>query len=302
MRKKWFRWLCAIAIPTIALAIFAFVRFNIPYAANAPLAGFQAALGIHAGKRMVDAEIIGHRGSALINPVNPGKPIGNTENAIQAGIDAGVDWIEIDLRRTSNGKLVLFHDESIQADTDASEGRVADLTLESLRGHKVSVDPPEPILTLDEFGEIFLTRLSDERIGLILDIKASGLGTQVLNWIKTSGLDPSRVVIFGEYDILGEYRESGIKLGYTFTWSGKGNRIRYLFRQSEIIRRLAETKASYLVIPTIFCSGSLLREAHANGISTWAYGSEDPRDWDQVRAMGVTGLIVDYPVEAVGLR
>lgn len=302
IRQKGFRCLCAIAIPTIALAASACARFNIPYATNAPLAGFQSAMGIHSGGKMSDAEIIGHRGSALRNPRNLGKPIGNTKNAIQAGIDAGVDWIEIDLRRTSDGTLVLFHDESIQADTNADDGKVADLTLESLLRSEVSVDPPERVLTLEEFGQTFAKPMAAGGIGLILDLKVWGIKSQVLDWIASSGLDPSNVIIFGKYEILTEYRESGFKLGYTYTWKGDGNRIRYLFRQSEIVSRLSELNASYLVIPIIFCRESLAKEAEKNGISTWAYGSDDPRDWEKVRKLGVTGLILDHPKEAVELR
>jgi len=302
IRRKWFRWVCVFALPALLVAIFGLVRFNIPHAVCAPLAGFQAAMGIHAGGERADAEIIGHRGSALRNPKVPSKPIGNTRNAIQAGIDAGVDWIEIDLRRTSDGHLVLFHDESIGADTDSDEGMVSDLGLKQLLGNEVSVDPPEKILTLEEFGAGFAKTLVDDEIGLILDVKVSGVRTQVLDWIAGSGLDPSRVVIFGEYSILLQYRESGCKLGYTFTWSGEGNPKRYLLDRSEIIRRLRKIDASLLVVPVMFCSEDLITEAKKNGVSTWAYGSEDPRDWEKVRKLGVTGLIVDYPEEAAKIR
>ena len=296
IHRKWLRWLCVIAVPVAVLAISGCARLNIPYASNAPLAHLQASLGIHAADNLpAETEIIGHRGSALLNPGNPSKPIGNTKNAIQAGIDAGVDWIEIDLRHTSDGTLVLFHDEFIRKDTDADEGKVADLTLESLRRSKISVVPPERILTLKEFGEIFSKQLADEGIGLILDIKSPGLKTDVLAWIAASGLDPSQVIVFGEYQILAEYQQSGLQLGYTFTWKGEGNRTLYLFRQSEIINRLRKINANFLVIPIIFCGENLIVEAKNNGISTWAYGSEDPRDWEKVRKLGVNGLIVDYP-------
>jgi glycerophosphoryl diester phosphodiesterase len=52
----------------------------------------------------------------------------------------------------------------------------------------------------------------------------------------------------------------------------------------------------------MFCDGDFVKEAEKNGVSTWTYGSEDPRDWDKVRKLGVTGLIVDYPAEAAKFR
>lgn len=301
-RRRWFCWFCFLVLSVLAIAAFGFARFNIPFGACAPLARFQAAMGIHGGGDSADVVIIGHRGSALRNTGTSGKPIGNTKNAIQAGIDGGADWIEIDLRRTSDGQLVLFHDETIAADTEADQGMVSGLTLEQLLGSAVSVDPAEKILTLDEFEAVFGKDLVKGDIGLILDIKVSGIRPQVLEWIAGSGLDSSRVIIFGEYGILLEYRESGCRLGYTFTWSGEGNSMRYLFRRSEIIKRLRKVEASFLVVPVMFCDVELIKEAKRNGASTWAYGSDDPRDWDKVRKLGVTGLIVDYPEKAAKFR
>ena len=80
--------------------------------------------------------IIGHRGSGLdAKPQDP-KPgegadeeasneekelpmIGNTERAIREGIAAGVDWVELDIRATSDlePELVVFHDEEINDKT-----------------------------------------------------------------------------------------------------------------------------------------------------------------------------------------
>ena len=63
-------------------------------------------------------QIIGHRGSGL-SSTDPEKEseeqlIGNTATAIQAGIDAKADWIEIDIRLSEDGHLVVFHDEEIE--------------------------------------------------------------------------------------------------------------------------------------------------------------------------------------------
>ena len=47
--------------------------------------------------------IIGHRGSGL-SQIEEGEPpfIGNTATAIQRGIDAKVDWLEIDIRMSKD--------------------------------------------------------------------------------------------------------------------------------------------------------------------------------------------------------
>ena len=49
--------------------------------------------------------IVGHRGSGLLSTDNK-TVIGNTRTALTKGIAAGADWIEIDVRETSDGHLV----------------------------------------------------------------------------------------------------------------------------------------------------------------------------------------------------
>jgi glycerophosphoryl diester phosphodiesterase len=48
-------------------------------------------------------EIIGHRGARGLAPAN-------SLAAFKAGIAAGVDWVEFDVRTTKDGRIVLLHD------------------------------------------------------------------------------------------------------------------------------------------------------------------------------------------------
>jgi glycerophosphoryl diester phosphodiesterase len=48
-------------------------------------------------------QIIGHRGAAGLAPEN-------TRASFKAAINAGVDWIELDVRKTRDGHVVLSHD------------------------------------------------------------------------------------------------------------------------------------------------------------------------------------------------
>lgn len=71
-------------------------------------------------------QILGPRESFLVNGVtahrgNSGEFPENTNSAFQSGITVGADWIELDILRTKDGKLVVIHDET----TD----RVGDKTL-----------------------------------------------------------------------------------------------------------------------------------------------------------------------------
>ncbi|AKG37977.1 hypothetical protein VK70_24950 [Paenibacillus durus ATCC 35681] len=68
--------------------------------------------------------VIAHRGDWLNAPEN-------TVPAIINAIDLGVDMIEIDVRRTRDGKLILMHDETVDRMTSGS-GAVAELSYDEL--------------------------------------------------------------------------------------------------------------------------------------------------------------------------
>ena len=69
--------------------------------------------------------VVAHRGDWRNAPEN-------SLQAIQNCIDMGVDMVEIDVRETKDGHLVLMHDETIDRTTNA-RGAVQDWTIDSLR-------------------------------------------------------------------------------------------------------------------------------------------------------------------------
>jgi glycerophosphoryl diester phosphodiesterase len=56
----------------------------------------------------------------------------NSLEAIQAAIDLGADFIEIDVRKTKDGQLVLMHDRTLKRTTDG-DGQVKDKTLAEIK-------------------------------------------------------------------------------------------------------------------------------------------------------------------------
>ena len=69
--------------------------------------------------------VVAHRGDWRNAPEN-------SLLAIQGCIDKGVDMIEIDVRKTKDGHLILMHDETLDRTTNGT-GRVDDWTLDSIR-------------------------------------------------------------------------------------------------------------------------------------------------------------------------
>lgn len=85
---------------------------------------------------------------------------GNFENSIAStlrSIELGVDIIEVDVRTTKDGKLVLMHDSSIDR-TTTGEGKVGDLTFEQIRKYRLKAPDgrisKEKVPTFEEFLEV----------------------------------------------------------------------------------------------------------------------------------------------------
>lgn len=81
----------------------------------------------------------------------------NTMLAFRAAAELGVDQIETDIRITSDGELVIIHDETVDRTTNGS-GKVSDFTLAELRAldagvYKGEEFAGERIPTFEEFIE-----------------------------------------------------------------------------------------------------------------------------------------------------
>lgn len=101
----------------------------------------------------------------------------NTLAGIDAAFEGGADGVEIDVRATADGELVLFHDATLER-TAADPRPLADLTLEDLRALEV-IDThdsggPRPIPTFDE-----TLACVDGRGLLVIELKEPGLEERV---------------------------------------------------------------------------------------------------------------------------
>lgn len=73
--------------------------------------------------------VVAHRGNHVDVPEN-------TVASIEAAISAGVDYAELDLRTTRDGKLVLMHNETVDKMTNG-KGKVDSLTFDEIRSLQV---------------------------------------------------------------------------------------------------------------------------------------------------------------------
>lgn len=110
----------------------------------------------------------------------------NSLLALERCLALGVDMVEIDVRRTQDGALVLMHDEKVDR-TTTGKGRVSDLTLGEVQALRLTVDGqasqvPPPTLAA------FL-RAARGRILVNLDLKDDNLAGPVARMVHDVGAD-----------------------------------------------------------------------------------------------------------------
>ena len=113
----------------------------------------------------------------------------NTLDAISACIAFGIDMVELDVRRTADGALVLMHDATVERTTDG-QGAVEALTLAQVRALKVRAAKGGPaaaltarqVPTLDEALD-----LAKDRILINIDAKGDVLA-EVQEKVRARGM------------------------------------------------------------------------------------------------------------------
>ena len=105
--------------------------------------------------------IVAHRGLAEGMPEN-------TIAALRRSIERGLGIIELDVRTTKDGHLVILHDETLDRTTDCS-GRLAELSLERIKSCDAGwpTHSGERIPTLSEVLDLAQKR----PVRLLLDLK-----------------------------------------------------------------------------------------------------------------------------------
>lgn len=106
---------------------------------------------------------ISHRGEHIKRPEN-------TMPAFQEAIRVGADFIEVDVRTTSDGKLVLSHDATVDRCTNG-KGEVAKMTFDEIRALDAGVrkSPEFAGTKVPTFDEVL--DLAHGKIGVYVDVK-----------------------------------------------------------------------------------------------------------------------------------
>jgi len=214
---------------------------------------------------------IGHRGAAGYAPEN-------TLASIQKAVELECDLVEVDVRRTKDGQLVLLHDERVDRTTNG-KGAVAAMTLKDLR--RLDAGGGQWIPTLEE-----ALHATNGRVGLILELKARGIGEQTCSVVRQSGFIGSvTYASFVHADLL--------QVRHVVQQVATMALFKKLPRNP--VQSALEAKAAQAGLRHDTATKLLVEACHNADLRVFVYTVNKPEDIKRVRSFGVDGIVSDFP-------
>ena len=242
--------------------------------------------------------VIAHRGGAGLRPEN-------TMPAFRHAVALGVDVLEMDVRSTSDGVLVLMHDRTVDRTTNGT-GPVDSFTFEQLRkldaGHRWSPDGNRTFpfrgqgITVPTLEEVFaafpLVRMNIE----IKQTKPS-LVEPLCRMIRDFKMTNKVLVASFQAEALTELRRDGAE----DPTAASGNEVRTLLTLNWVSLAAGHSPAAHAVQVPEYGAGlyvltqSFIDAAHNRNLQVHAWTINEAVDMQRLLAMGVDGIITDHP-------
>ncbi|MFD4504613.1 glycerophosphodiester phosphodiesterase [Streptomyces sp. NPDC058457] len=211
----------------------------------------------------------------------------NTVAQFRRAVELGYRYIETDVHATTDGRLVAFHDDTLDRVTDGA-GRISDLPWEDVRQARVAGREPLPLFEelLEEFPDVRWN----------VDAKTEPALRPLLELIeKTDSYDRVCVGSFSEARVLRAQRLAGPRLATSFGTRGVvGLRLRSwglpaAVRRSAVAAQVPESQSGVPVVDRRF-----VRAAHARGLHVHVWTINEPERMHRLLDLGVDGIMTDH--------
>lgn len=221
---------------------------------------------------MRSVAVIAHRGASAYAPEN-------TPTAFALAVDHGADVLELDVRTTADGELVVLHDPTL-ARTTGDPRAITDVTARDLRALAPAVRPPRLTDILDRFGA---------RAKLLVELKAvpPAFEASLVAAITERGL--RRRTVLQSFDHLALRR---------IARAPGAPRLAALFPPEADVAAALPAVASFVagVGPAAeSIDERVVSAAHARGLAVRAWTVNDADAMRRLVDLGVDGLITDVP-------
>lgn len=220
------------------------------------------------------AVVIGHRGAKALKPEN-------TLDAISTAFGCHADMVEVDVRLSKDGALVLMHDETVDRTTKGS-GKVEDLSQEEMKALGVPT-LSEALALVKELG-----------LGIVVEMKEEGLEELVSEAL--AGTDVDAIITSFYHSSLRDLKElSGQKAEEAGERSSAGFKTGIIISSLPVspVNLALQAKADSIFPKRV--NPRMFKDAHRYGIKVypWTINSAEEAAW--MLKLGADGLVTDNP-------
>ncbi len=231
------------------------------------------------GERVLN---IAHRGASAYKPEN-------TMEAFEEAVTLGADVIEMDVRRTLDGHLVLLHDEEVDRTTDGT-GSISELPLKQVKALDAGMGNRIPLLE-EVFSQFFR-----DRVVLNLDIKCAGIEEKVVEMVHRLFRSDGVLISSARPPVLRKVKEidGEIKIGLLVGRAKSRNPIMWikgLFPLASFRKLGAHTLHQNVRLVTPY----LIRGCKKEGIPLFVWVVNEELTMRKLIRRGVDGIITNRP-------
>jgi len=214
---------------------------------------------------------ISHRGASAYEPEN-------TLRAIKRALEYAVDMVEVDVRETRDGQIVVFHDETLERTTNG-RGYVHQMSFSELR--KLDAGKGERIPTLQEVID-----LVKGRVGLVIELKDPRTTDEVAEILSENSFVDQTLVTSFIHSTVKRIKELNpqLKTGVIFTSAP--------VKPSQLA---LDANANALFPHYKYVTTRMIEDAHSNHLTVNIWTVDTRKEIEHYVRMGVDGVVTNKP-------
>lgn len=219
-----------------------------------------------------------HRGASAYAPEN-------TISAFEKGIELGANGIELDLQKTKDGKIVIFHDSVIDNKSNG-KGKISDYNYDEL----LKLDfgrwfnnQSEKIVLFEDFAKRYLPK----DLTFAIELKVENIEKQTLEIINKYKTHDNIYITSFNYKALENMRklDKNVKLSWL---------IKEKINETNL-SKLAKIKGTQICPPAELISENDIKLAKEFGFDVRLWGVKNEELMKKVYKLDIEGMTVNFP-------
>lgn len=266
-----------------------FAHANISEPINAEASSFQVQNNYRKNKNI---KIIAHRGASAYAPEN-------TLAAFAKAVELGANMIELDVRQTKDGHLIVIHDATADR-TMNGKGLIEDLTIDEIRALDAGIwfsdkFKNEKIPLLEEVF-VFIP----DSIELLIEIKESSedspnIEKNVVELIRKYKAENRVILKSFKDEILGHLRKIAPEISLLKVFVCDIDFLGLVIEKGLRLGSALNDQVQYLQPHWLCTSKSYIKKAHKREFKIFAWDVNSESRMSKLIELGIDGIETDYP-------